>query len=286
MEVIAVANGKGGVGKTEVSANCAALWAAQGRRVLAVDLDPQGNLAVDLGVDEHDEGRMLLAAVTAGMPVVPRASVRTNLDLVTAGRSTDVLLAALGAMAQQAPGQPLEVVGTALRQAGQPYDVVVIDTPPAGGLLADCALASADWLVIPTRADDRSLLGLQRVASRVAEIREQGQQVARLLAVVMFAMPTSAKALRSETRTSLEEALEGTGGQVCQAVIRTSDRAAVDQSRTGVVAGEYRAAAEALTVPWYQDREAPRFAAGAHGLAEDYVALAAEIAGMVQAVRA
>src|ERR1700712_5236535 len=80
---IAVINGKGGVQKTTVAANVGGLLAASGYRVLLVDMDPQGNLAEDLGYtggEIDDAGQALAASLTFGGPLVPATEVRQNLD--------------------------------------------------------------------------------------------------------------------------------------------------------------------------------------------------------------
>ncbi len=81
---IAVSNGKGGVGKTSVASHLAGIAAAAGWKVLAVDLDPQGNLGQDLGyyqADRGDSGRSLSDAVIDGTELVPLRDVRPNLDV-------------------------------------------------------------------------------------------------------------------------------------------------------------------------------------------------------------
>src|SRR5215218_8548331 len=93
--VLAIVNGKGGCGKTSCAANLAAIWATDGRRVLAADLDAQGNLAVDLGVEDTDAGLAFSLAVQGGPAIEPVRDVRAGLDLVAGGARTDQLAAAL-----------------------------------------------------------------------------------------------------------------------------------------------------------------------------------------------
>src|SRR5690606_31484991 len=84
---VAVVNSKGGVGKTSIVANVAATAALGGWRTLAIDLDPQGNLARDLGYrDRSDDGCGLLEAVMTASPVRPLTGVRPGLDVVAGGR--------------------------------------------------------------------------------------------------------------------------------------------------------------------------------------------------------
>jgi len=162
-----------------------------------------------------------------------------------------------------------------LRAAATSYELAVVDTAPAGGIIEDAALVAADWIVVPTKADDKSLLGLRRVSQRLTALRD-GLPVGTLAGVVLFAIPAAATRIRDETRREL---LDAFGGQnaVFGTVIRASERGAIDQARNGLVAVEYAHAAHQLAKPYWQDSDAPRFAAGAHTLADDYLALADEI---------
>jgi chromosome partitioning protein len=272
--VLAIVNGKGGCGKTSCAANLAAIWASERRRVLAVDLDAQGNLAVDFGIEDTDAGLALSLAVQGGPAIEPVRDVRAGLDLVAGGTRTDQLAAALSA--QRNPRDAILDVVAVLRATVASYELAVVDTAPAGGLIEDAALVAADWIVVPTKADDKSLLGLQRVSHRLAALRDDSLPVGVLAGIVLFAIPAAATRIRQETRRELLDAF-GDQDAVFQTVIRASERGAIDQARNGLVAAEYAHAATSLAKPYWQDPDAPRFAAGAHTLADDYHALAAEI---------
>jgi chromosome partitioning protein len=264
--ILAVVNGKGGCGKTSCASNLAVIWSTQSRRVLAIDLDAQGNLAVDLGVEDTDHGLALSLAIQGGAPVTPIPDVRPGLDLVAGGARTDQLAAALAAQAHREPGAAIhDVVDTVHRLAGT-YALTVIDTAPAGSLLEDAALVAADWILVPTKPDDKSLLGLSRVSDRLAALQRQDLPTGALAGVVLFAISSAATRIRAQARRDLLEAF-GHQSVVFDTIIRASERGAIDQSRHGVVAVEYaHAAGDTL-----------RFATGAHTLADDYRALADEI---------
>jgi len=264
--IIAIVNGKGGCGKTSCVSNLVVIWSTQGHRVLAVDLDAQGNLAVDLGVEDTDAGLALSLAIQGGAPAAPIPDVRPGLDLVPAGARTDQLAAALAARSHREPAAAIRDVVETLRNLAGSYGLTVIDTAPAGGLLEDAALVTADWILVPTKPDDKSLLGLSRVSERLTALQHQGLPTGALVGVVLFAISSSATRIREQSR---QELLRAFADQpvVFDTIIRASERGAIDQSRHGVVALEYAHAA----------RDTRRFAAGAHTLAADYLALADEI---------
>lgn len=274
--VVAVANGKGGVGKTSVTANVAGTAALSGWRVLAVDLDPQGNLGNDLGYnadDRSDRGRGLLQAVIAGSaPAVLRA-VRPGLDVIAGGEATEELEAIL-TMRQQRDGSAVRAFAEAVSRVGD-YQLILVDCPPSSGVLLDAALMAARFLVIPTRGDSGSLDGLVKVARRFAQVRAAGNPAIELLGVVLFDFGKKDTAVLGRVRERLTEDLAGTA-PVFEAFIRNSRMAPGDMRDLGVLAYEYETAA-AQAPSWFRDPTARRYSRSAGGLAEDYQALTTEI---------
>ena len=279
--VLAVVNGKGGCGKTACVSNVAVIWAHQGHRVLAVDLDAQGNLAIDLGVEDTDAGLGFSLAAQGGAPVEPIRQVRPGLDVVAGGSRTDQLAAALSAQAHRNPADAIRQVADTLHHVAGSYELTLIDTAPAGGLLEDAALVGADWIVVPTKPDDKSLQGLSRVSQRLHALADQGLPTGQLAGVVLFAIPVSATRIRDQARAELLEAF-GQQPVVFETIIRGSERAAIDQSRHGLVAIEYAHAATTSR----GDHHRAGFAGGATSLAGDYQALADEILTRINAQRA
>lgn len=172
--VVAIANGKGGVGKTSLTAGLGGLIAAAGYRVLTVDADPQGNLRRDLGYASSD-GQGLASAIQMGSALKPIRDVRENLDSIAGGVALyDVPAAHISRMSR---GQSLPGLGKALNEvrpnapAHADYDLVLIDTPPGEPVLQDLVFGAADYLIIPTRSDDASLDGLVAVAGRFTNAR-------------------------------------------------------------------------------------------------------------------
>ncbi len=275
---IAVCNGKGGAGKTSVSAHLAGAAAATGWRVLAVDLDPQGNLGQDLGYQQagrSDGGDGLFRAVTTGAPLQPLRQVRANLDVIPGGDATERLHEALTRAVFASPAG-LTRLGRTLAPLAAEYHLVVFDCPPGDRVLLDAALSASRFVMIPTQVDDGSLSGLQRVARRFVAVRESTNPALELLGVCLFNVGAGDTRIRAEVRAELETALAGVA-PVFDAVIRHARKASRDMRRRGELAFEYQQAAASAT-PWYAAPDTTdRFAGNAAGLAEDYVALSAAV---------
>lgn len=279
---IAIANGKGGVGKTSITANVAGTAALSGWRILVVDLDPQGNLGNDLGYNqrgEGDDGRGMLRAVVSGDRLEPLRGVRENLDVISGGEAIDELVAVLTTRQHRDP-HAVEAVGRALELIAPDYQLIILDCPPAGGVLLDAALAAVRFLVIPTKRDSGSLDGFVRVARRFAHVRSMRNPALELLGVVLFDFGTQDRRMLADTRAEIERDLDGVA-PVFEAFIRNSRRAPGDMRDQGLLAYEYEAAA-AAAAPWYKDRSAPRFSSSAAGLAEDYQRLTAEMLAAIK----
>lgn len=273
--VVAVANGKGGVGKTSITANVAGTAAGGGWRVLAVDLDPQGNLARDLGYhDRSDQGQGLVEAVTGSAPLTPLADVRPRLDVIAGGHATEDLEAHLR-NPTAGPGRLAEV----LLAGVDAYDLVLIDCPPATGILLEAALHAAHSLLIPTRGDAASLDGLARVARHFASVRSGPNPDLELLGVVLFNFGVKDTATIAAARAQITADLAG-AAPVLTSFIRNSRKAPDDMRELGLLAYEYEATA--TNAPrWFADRGARRYSRSAGGLAEDYQALTDEILSLV-----
>lgn len=270
---VAVCNGKGGVGKSSLAAGLAATAAAMGWRVLAVDLDAQGNLGQDLGYQQaglSDGGEGVYRALVEGAPLRPLTGVREGLDVLPAGPWTDRL-------ADRLHGGGLAAARDVLVAAGRDHDLVVIDTPPSAAALLDLALGSSRFLCCPVRFDQASVDGLGRVDNRRRALAESGLNPdLELLGVVLFGFGSAERRMLRDTRAQLEYLLDGVA-PVFPTYIREARKAARHMRAHGVVASEYFLASQDAA-PWY---EAPpgeeAFARNAAGLAADYWELTREI---------
>lgn len=215
--VVAVINGKGGVGKTSITSNVGAQLALAGYRVLLVDLDLQGNLAPDLGhssTDEgNDQGMGLVDAVWKGasdesISLQVISDVRENLDVLPGGRHLEVLSSlAHAAISQDDPSGGVTFVfarklAELVERAG--YDIVLVDGAPGNPILQDMALTAARYILIPTKTDARSWDGLRGVGPRAKRIRRENTKLS-YLGVVVFDHSTNATRILGATRAKLEE---------------------------------------------------------------------------------
>ncbi|MEB3023668.1 ParA family protein [[Mycobacterium] crassicus] len=170
-KVIAMCNQKGGVGKTTSTINLGAALAEYGRKVLLVDLDPQGALSAGLGVPHYE-----LAHTVHNLLVEPRVSIESvlmqtrveNLDLVP----SNIDLSAAEIQLVNEVGRE-HALTRALRPVLDSYDYLLVDCQPSLGLLTVNGLACADGVVIPTECEYFSLRGLALLTDTVEKVRDR-----------------------------------------------------------------------------------------------------------------
>ncbi len=186
MRIVAIANQKGGVGKTTTSVNLSACLAERGVRVLLIDLDPQANATSGLGIAQEDGGS-LYPALVGNMD--PRRLIRsTRLPNLSIIRSHQELAGCEVELAQT--GNHLvriREVLQPLRHSGH-FDYIIMDCPPSLGVLMTGALAAADELLVPLQCEYFGLEGLSKIVNVVQEIRDCGANPGLLMEGIVMTM--------------------------------------------------------------------------------------------------
>lgn len=181
-KVYAVANQKGGVGKTTTAINLGAYVAKAGKRVLLVDMDPQANATSSLGYDKRKLDQTMYDVIINNLPltelIIP--TERIGVDLAPAG------LALAGAEVELVGLPSREYrLALAVKPLLENYDYVFIDCPPSLGLLTVNALTASAGAVIPIQCEYLALEGLSQLLGTIKRIRERLNPALTVMGVVM-----------------------------------------------------------------------------------------------------
>ncbi|QEA51003.1 ParA family protein [Leuconostoc lactis] len=167
-QIIALANQKGGVGKTTTSVNLGAALAQAGQRVLLVDIDAQGNATSGSGIDKSELERDSYDVIVDGAPLHEVIVPTDNYDLVPA------TIQLSGAEIELADKKEREYrLKAALATVADDYDFILIDNPPALGLLTVNAFTAADAILIPVQTEFYALEGLGQLLNTIELVRQQ-----------------------------------------------------------------------------------------------------------------
>ena len=196
---IAAISGKGGTGKTTTVINLACALAEMGKRVLAVDMDPQANLTSGIGYDPYRLDDTVFQALTGESPN-GAALLETEYGVHLLPSSPD--LSAIEAALQSGIGRELLLRGVLdrLTENGTKYDFVLIDTPPNFGFHTLNALAAADYILVPVQMSGFAIKGLKEVLRTLAAARQRLNSDVRVLGI----LPTFVNPRTNFSRDMLE----------------------------------------------------------------------------------
>ena len=179
--VIAVANQKGGVGETTTAINLSACLAEKGQKVLAIDMDPQGNMTSGLGIDKDEVEKNIydLMIGQVGVEEVLQKEAIENLDIIPT--SIDLSAAEIELIGVD---DKEFIIRNAIAPIKDNYDYIIIDCPPSLSMLTINAMTTADSVLVPIQCEYYALEGLSQLIHTVELVKERLNPILKIEGVV------------------------------------------------------------------------------------------------------
>lgn len=213
-KVLAFANQKGGVAKTTTTLNLGVAFQEMGHRVLAVDMDPQGNLTMSLGLNP-DAVRPSMFDVLVNQVSIEDAMFRQELDVAVSSidlAATEIALSSLIGRER--------ALSKALMPVRDRYDFIMIDTPPSLGLLTVNALTASDAVIVPVQCEYLSLRGLAQLERTLELVRDNLNPTVHIAGI----LPTMYDSRTMHGREAVEVLRNSFGDMVYESVIKKTIR--------------------------------------------------------------
>jgi chromosome partitioning protein len=215
--IYALANQKGGVGKTTTAVNVGACMAQWGQRILIVDVDPQANATSSLGIDKRAVSLSTYDLLVREIPVtrIARSTGRERLDLVPSSSALAGATVELVNLPQREYRLRQALAKLSPSETDEQYDYVLIDCPPSLGILTVNALAATDGVIVPVQCEYLALEGLSQLTRAIELVRQALNPKLQLRGLVM----TMFDSRTTLARDVVEEVQRHFPGRVFDAII-------------------------------------------------------------------